>query len=111
MKVTQSCDTLDVKGMQKVIQKVQTTKDSSRNRKIARLSRDRMQVCENDPPQESAKSAKESWDVFKRQLTESENRPNEKRTTMKCTTSNEPATMLQRSLKVWSVSEEELKNQ
>ena len=98
MKVTQSCDTLDVKGMQKVIQKVQVTKDSRRNRDIARLSRDLMQVCENDPPQESVRA---SWDVFKRQVTETrvtENLPNEKRTNMKCTTSNEPATMLQRSL-------------
>ena len=63
MKVIQSCDTLDVKGMQKVIQKVQKTKDSRRNQEIARLSRDLVQVCEKDPPSESARA---SWDVFKR---------------------------------------------
>ena len=97
MKVTQSCDTLDVKGMQKVIQKVQVTKDNRRNRDTARLSRDTMQVYENNPQQESARA---SFDVFKRQVTDSENRPNEKRTKMKCTTGNEPATMLQRSLQV-----------
>ena len=85
--------------MQKVIQKVQKTKDSRRNQEIARLSRDLVQVCENDPPSESARA---SWEVFKRQVTET--RPTEalptetvtivKRAKMKCTTSNEPTTML-----------------
>ena len=77
--------------MQKVIQKVQLTKDSRRNLEVPVLQPDHIKVAENDPPQESAR---DTWDFFKKQVTET--RPAE-RMKVKCTTRNEKfagATML-----------------